>query len=286
MTEIRLPQYGMGMTDGTIVKWHVTVGQTIQVGQPLCEVEAAKTNVEFDSPLAGTVVEILVALDQNVPVNTALLIIDESGASTTASQTSPVAEVASPEPDESAEAPSASEAVKATPLAKRVAEQAGVDLASIQGSGGHGRIRRDDVIASAPAPLIESSVQIEPRARKAARDRGIDLADVTGSGPNGRIVSEDVERHADAKATPAPTPSPTAAPRDGSNAAEPAGGFTEIKHSMMRRTIARRLTESKQTVPHFYLKASCQIDALLAARKAINSEGHERVSVNDLVIRS
>ena len=279
MTEIRLPQYGMGMTDGTIIAWHVAVGDTIAKGQPLCDVEAAKTTVEFESPVSGTVTKIMVALDENVPVNTPLLEIDESGAGVV----SAIAEEADVPPVPPAAEPASPRTgdIKATPLARRVAEQNGVDLAGVQGSGANGRIRRDDVTTPASAA---PSVQIEPRARKAARDLGVDLSAVNGTGPNGRIVAEDVVAHASA---PAPTPAPVApAP---SPAPSPAGedlGYVEIKHSMMRKTIARRLTESKQTVPHFYLKANCRIDALLAARKAINTEGQEKVSVNDLVIRA
>lgn len=283
MTEIRLPQYGMGMTDGTIVKWHVAVGDTVVAGQPLCEVEAAKTNVEFESPVSGTVTAILVALEQNVPVNTPLIIIDESGVGAPADLPTPIAEEAVVAPTAAAAPQSSGAAIRVTPLAKRVAEQAGVDLATVQGSGPNGRIRRDDVAATAPAPRERDPVQIEPRARKAASDLGVDLTGVSGTGPNGRIVAEDVARHATAKTAPA-APAPTASAPN--SQAEGNAGFVEIKHSMMRKTIARRLTESKQTVPHFYLKASCRIDALLAARKAINSEGHEKVSVNDLVIRA
>ncbi|MET0251995.1 MAG: dihydrolipoamide acetyltransferase family protein [Novosphingobium sp.] len=287
MTEIRLPQYGMGMTDGTIIAWHVAVGDRVEKGAPLCDVEAAKTTVEFESPVSGVVTRIMVALDENVPVNTPLLIVDESGAGVPL----PMAEEADVPPELPAAGPPSVE-IKATPLARRVADQNGVDLAGVQGSGPNGRIRRSDI--DAPAAAAAPAVQIEPRARKAARDLGVDLSAVKGSGPNGRIIAEDVVAPPQAPvAAAAPTPSaaspetPGPAPAPASPEA-PAGelGYVEIKHSMMRRTIAKRLTESKQTVPHFYLKANCQIDALLAARKAINSEGREKVSVNDLVIRA
>ncbi|MCK9543256.1 MAG: 2-oxo acid dehydrogenase subunit E2 [Novosphingobium sp.] len=286
MTEIRLPQFGMGMTDGTIIAWHKAEGETIAKGELLCSIEAAKTTVDYESPVSGTIAKILVPLDRNVPVNTPIVEIDEKG--TAAGAIAPIAE----EADVPSAQPGAPGDVRATPLAKRAAEQAGVDLATVEGSGPNGRIRRDDVTGvgagsgagagsttpTAPAP----SVQIEPRARKAARDLGVDLAAVAGSGPNGRIVVEDVIAFAEAKKAPAAAVAPPAPE------APPAGdaGFVEIKHSMMRKTIARRLTESKQTVPHFYLKASCRIDALLAARKTINVEGQEKVSVNDLVIRA
>lgn len=266
MTVIRLPQYGMGMTDGTIVRWHVSPGDRVEKGQALCEVEAAKANVEFESPVSGTVTELFVSLDQNVPVDTPLLDVDEGGAET---RTAP------PQYEPADE-------IGATPLASRLAGQAGAELASVQGSDPNRRIRRDDVAGALSTPPT-ATVQIEPRARKAARDLNVDLLAVSGTGPNGRITSEDIMNQAtsqsnaaasEATTTPALTPA----------LEEP--GFTEIKHSMMRRTIARRLTESKQTVPHFYLKANCRIDALLALRQEINAPGQEKVSVNDLIIRA
>jgi len=279
MTEIRLPQYGMGMTDGTIIKWHVAVGDSVAKGAPLCDVEAAKTTVEFESPVGGVVVRIMVALDENVPINTPLLEIDESGAGMPA----PIAEEAdvppSPPTAETEHTSVPADEIKATPLARRLAEQSGVDLSAVQGSGPNGRIRRNDLAAPA---TTTSSVQIEPRARKAARELGVELATVTGSGPSGRIVAEDVVAHAKFSAQ-VPVAPPAAPQTEVSGESQ---SYVEIKHSMMRRTIARRLTESKQTVPHFYLKANCRIDALLAARKAINTEGQEKVSVNDLVIRA
>lgn len=286
MTEIRLPQYGMGMTDGTIIKWHKAVGDTVQKGEPLCDVEAAKTTVEFESPVSGVVTKILVALDTNVPVNTPLLEIEESaGATETTSEETGIAR-AGLDRAETAKASAANVPnVKATPLARRVAEQNGIDLAKMQGSGPNGRIRRDD-LGTAPSPPSAPAVdvQIEPRARKAARDLGVDLRAVTGTGPNGRIIAEDITMPEQAATQPSVVPTPPSPTAETAPVGD--AGYVEIKHSMMRKTIARRLTESKQTVPHFYLKASCRIDALLSARAAINTEGQEKVSVNDMVIRA
>jgi pyruvate dehydrogenase E2 component (dihydrolipoamide acetyltransferase) len=276
MSEVCLPQYGMGMTDGTIIKWHVSVGDSVIKGAPLCDVEAAKTTVEFESPVAGVVTRILVALDENVPVNTPLLEIDESGVGVETARREQ-ADTVEPTPAST----ETNNEVRATPLARRVAEQNGVDLASLKGSGPNGRIRRDDVTAPTASAAPAPKMQIEPRAQKVARELGIDLAAVIGSGPNGRIIAENVVAHAKAATAAAP---PASAATDETPAVEL--GYTEIKHSMMRRTIAKRLTESKQTVPHFYLKANCCIDALLSARKDINGEGQQKVSVNDLVIRA
>jgi pyruvate dehydrogenase E2 component (dihydrolipoamide acetyltransferase) len=287
MTEIRLPQYGMGMTDGTIIKWHKAVGDMVIKGEPLCDVEAAKTTVEFESPVSGVITSIIVQVNQNVPVNTPLLEIDESGVAAPPPVAQEADELPSTITTPAADTVVVPSQVTATPLARRVAERHGIDLASVQGSGPKGRIRRCDVDRSAAAS--SAVVQVEPRARKAAMDHGVELGDIQGSGPNGRITAEDVMNlvnngtQSAPAAAAAPASSPPAPPIEATVAD---GGFVEIKHSMMRKTIARRLTESKQTVPHFYLKASCRIDALLAARKAINVEGQEKVSVNYLVIRA
>jgi pyruvate dehydrogenase E2 component (dihydrolipoamide acetyltransferase) len=268
MTELRLPQFGMGMTDGTINAWHKAEGDHVLKGELLCDIEAAKTTVEYESPITGVLSRILVGVDENVPVNTPIAIFDEAGDA----QPPPAAEA---EPARAAAADTVP--AKATPLARRAAEQDSVDLNAVAGTGARGRIRRCDVVEAGARPQEvppANMVQIEPRARKAARDNGIDPTTIAGSGPNGRIVAEDVLALIAASAEPA-------AP-----GADPETGFVEIKHSMMRRTIARRLTESKQSVPHFYLKAACRIDALIAARASINGSGQDKVSINDLVIRA
>jgi pyruvate dehydrogenase E2 component (dihydrolipoamide acetyltransferase) len=275
MIEIRLPQFGMGMTDGTIVRWFKAEGDHVAKGDLLCEIEAAKTNVEYESPVSGILRQILVPVERNVAVNTPIAVFETDEA--TAAQPTP----SGPEDRDTATAATQTSHpnISATPLARRMAAQSGVDLAGVTGSGPNGRIRREDLASHTAAAPLQPGVQIEPRARKAARDHGVDLASVAGTGPGGRIVAEDVLARV---AGAAPTSKPPAArPTTGDDP-----GYVEIKHSMMRRTIARRLTEAKQTVPHFYLKASCRIDALLAARHSINVEGQEKVSVNDLVIRA
>jgi pyruvate dehydrogenase E2 component (dihydrolipoamide acetyltransferase) len=281
--EIRLPQFGMGMTDGTIIAWHKQPGDYVEKGEPLCDVEAAKTTVEYEAPESGRLERILVQVDENVPVNTILceLIV---GAGAAAPAETPEAKegtgVAAIAEEADVPAGAITAAPKATPLARRSAESQGIDLANVDGTGARGRILRKDVPErQAAAP----DVQIEPRARKAARDLGVHLATVQGSGPNGRIVAEDIAPAAEKKAAPAAAPVPAAAAAE---APAEAQGFTEIPHSMMRRTIARRLTESKQQVPHFYVKASCRIDALLQLRKEINGTSEAKVSVNDLVVRA
>lgn len=282
LIEFRLPQFGMGMSDGTITKWFKAEGDLLVEGETLLEIEAAKTTVEVPAPVGGRLKQIVVSADMNVPVQTVIALIEGEG--TAIGDATPLAEEADlPTPAvEVAEAASP----KATPLARRAAEANGVDLDSVQGSGPGGRIRRDDVHAAsgtcqAPDGGKRVNVQVEPRARRAAKELGIDLDRVTGSGPNGRIVEADVRSW-----KPASTAAPSAIPAPSPVAASGAT-FKEVPHSKMRQIIAQRLTESKQTVPHFYLTAHCEIDALLAARARINAAfPNEKVSVNDFVIKA
>jgi len=156
--EIRLPQSGMGMTDGTIMTWHKGVGDRIVQGELLCEIEAAKAIVEMEAPSSGVIVELLAQAGENIAVNTPILLIDDSfGECTTLGAKSAVAPDAQTAP------------ARADNLPKEPTEPMG---------------RQDD-------PLL---VQIEPRARRAAKQHQVDLALVRGSGPKGRIVEEDVLR--------------------------------------------------------------------------------------------
>lgn len=151
-----------------------------------------------------------------------------------------------------------------------------------------------DVVARDPesaAPVIETITETvaaaapqtngrrlfaTPLVRKIAREKGIDLTTVTGTGPSGRIVRRDLDR--------LPTPEPVAAPAKATY--EPQAGFTDIPLTGMRKAIARRLTESKTTVPHFYVGADCRVDALLELRKNVNAAGTVKVSVNDFVLKA
>ena len=271
MVEFRMPQFGMGMTDGTITVWHHAEGDAITMGEPLLEIEAAKTTVEVPAPASGILSRILVKADQNVPVHTPIAIIEDGLATTPL----PTAIAGQREDAHSPLTLPNSSSQRASPLARRTAERAGVDLVGVVGSGVGGKVVAADVMRAAAERNV-LKVQIEPRARRAAKELGIDLTLVTGSGPNGRIIEEDV------RTWKAPSTEPMAP----SAIASPVGGRA-VKHTGMRRTIASRLTESKQSVPHFYLKASCEVDLLLALRRQINAGYPEaKVSLNDFVVRA
>jgi pyruvate dehydrogenase E2 component (dihydrolipoamide acetyltransferase) len=165
----------------------------------------------------------------------------------------------------------------ATPLARRMAAQAGLDIAAIAGGGSHGKVTRIDVeaaIAGAnmtqPLGMPGGRVIASPLARRMAAEAGIDLAAVAGSGPGGRVVKADLE---DAAPSPA-------------NAAADERGTVETL-STMRKIIAERMAHAKQTVPHFYLTVDCEIDELLKERKTLNAAAKDiRLSVNDFIIRA
>lgn len=265
--EMRMPQYGMGMTDGTVIVWHKREGDTLIEGEPLLDIEAAKTTVEVMSPASGVLAKILVPTDTSVPVNTPIAWI-ETSAGASAQRSSPLLAVSG----EGASAPAAP--TKVTPLARRAAERLGLDLAEVKGSGSRGRMKALDVARAAEGLC---SLQIEPRARRAAKELGVDLLRVTGSGPGGRIIEEDVRAHAAMALEPQLPETPR----------EPVAEGRSVPHSAMRRTVAARLSESKSTVPHFYMRATCEVGGLLVLRRQLNDAfSHARVSVNDLIVRA
>ena len=195
-----------------------------------------------------------------------------------------------------------------SPIARKLAEKLGVDLATITGSGPNGTIVRTDIegaaagAASSPAPAAAPVVAdstgapppVSPIARRIADERGIDLATIKGTGPNGRIVRADVENAVPggapvADSQPAPTPGPAASPLPAPVAPAPDIPHEVTKLSSMRKTIARRLAESKREVPHIYLAVDVRLDALLKLRGELNRDlaaSGVKLSVNDMLIKA
>lgn len=256
-TTIRMPEVLANVTEAAVQKWLVAPGDAISVGQPFAEIETEKAVVEYTAETAGTVLELLIKEGDNVDVGAPIAIVGEAG------EVAP----ASPAADSSAAEPAATAAP-----AELAPPAAAVPAAPEQ-------------TTAAPGGEANSGARrfISPLVRRLARERGLDLTSVTGSGPDGRIVRRDVEAlvaGAPASAAPAPAAATSAAPAAAS--AEP----ELIPHSRMRTTIARRLTESKTTVPHFYLTADCRVDRLLKLRSEINAIDGVKISVNDLVVKA
>ena len=270
-TEILMPALSPTMEEGTLAKWLVKEGDTVSSGDLLAEIETDKATMEFEAVDEGTVGKILVEEgSEGVKVNTPIAVLLEEGESA-----DDIGEAASaPAPAPAEEAPK-EEAPKAEAPAQAAAPAAGTDD------------KGDRIFAS-------------PLARRIAKDKGLDLSQIKGSGPKGRIVKADVES-AKPGAAPAKADAPAAA-APAAAAAAPAGPSTdavlkmyegreyeEVKLDGMRKTIAARLTEAKQTIPHFYLRRDIQLDALLKFRSQLNKQLESRgvkLSVNDFIIKA
>jgi pyruvate dehydrogenase E2 component (dihydrolipoamide acetyltransferase) len=279
--ELKMPALSPTMEEGTLAKWLVKEGDTVRSGDILAEIETDKATMEFEAVDEGTIARILVPEGTDgVKVGVAIAVIagEDEDASAAEPASAPKAEAKAPPPeekgygaspvqdapivqaDEARSAPraepevnaaSSGDRIKASPLARRIAEQKGVDLGSVQGSGPDGRVVKADVegaVAGAAAPAAKSATP------------------------------------AAAPATAAPAAAPVPAP-----AAIPDVPHEAVKLSNMRKTIARRLTESKQTVPHIYLTVDIRLDALLKLRGELNKGLESRgvkLSVNDMLIKA
>jgi pyruvate dehydrogenase E2 component (dihydrolipoamide acetyltransferase) len=279
-TEIVLPQWSMGMADGTVVRWFKHEGELVTEGEPLAEVEAAKVTSEVEAEVAGVLVRILVAEGETVPVRTPLCLIG------TADEVRAITEIA----DAPIEATAASTAVQSvassllpaliSPVARRMANERGIDLSQVQGSGPGGRIVADDVqraidAATRPTPSSEApaTVQVIPAARRLANERGIDLSQVQGSGPGGRVTVEDVQRVIDAAAQPvAPVPQ------------APSTVEQVLPLTGMRGAIARRMHQSVQTSAQVTLTTEIDVSSLVQLREELRQQF--ALTYTDLVVKA
>ena len=254
--DILMPALSPTMETGTLAKWTVAVGDVVRSGDVIAEIETDKATMEVEAVDDGILASIMVAEgSEGVAVGTPIGRLAEDGESLDDATAAPVSA-----PAQASAAPAVPE-----PAAAPVQEPAAPrDVAPVQAA----------TIAVAQANRIFAS----PLARRIAADRGVDLASLSGSGPHGRILRRDVEA---AETAPA-------AVRPAADQAVVQGVSTLEPNSQMRRIIASRLQESKQTAPHFYLTVDCEIDALLSARRQMNDRAPEgvKISVNDLVIRA
>ena len=255
--KILMPALSPTMTEGTLAKWLVGEGDTVNSGDVIAEIETDKATMEVEAVEEGRVGRILVAEGtEGVKINEIIAILLEDGEDASALD-------AAAEP--------------AAPVAAPVATAAPPEPAATPAR-------------AAPSSPSGERIFASPLARRMAKQAGLDLAALSGSGPNGRIVKRDIEAALAGGVTAAPAPTaPTAAPTPSAAQAtdgfEPAFDFEPA--TSMRKIIAQRLSESKQTVPHFYLTVDCEIDNLLALRKDLNGRsGDYKISVNDLVIKA
>ena len=321
-TNITMPQMGFDMTEGTIANWLKNEGDPVLKGDPIAEIETDKTTIQIEAFASGVLAKIVVPAGGKVPVGATIGIIAAAGEAVAAPAKGPepvegpkpaAAPVASPVPAPVVAAPGAG-AANATPVARRMAEEMGVDLARIAGSGRDGQITKGDVdaylasakpapaaaVAAAPAPVAAPAatpapaatasgrIIASPAAKAVAAEKGVDLRQVVGTGPEGRVMKADVEAapvKVPAVAAPVVAPAVAVTPA----AVAPAAGDTRKPLSRMRQIIATRTQQSKANAPHFYITVAVEMDAALALRAQVNeslkAEG-VKVSVNDLVVRA
>ena len=272
--EILMPALSPKMEEGTLAKWLVKEGDTVSSGDIIAEIETDKATMEFEAVDEGTIGKLLIAEgSEGVKVNALIAVLLEDGEE--ASDAVPSSASADDAGDKAAA--TAVSAEPATPTAERSATPA----------------------PAAPAASDGTRIFASPLARRIAADQGLELSALQGSGPHGRIVKADVLAAGDAPAKPAPTAGPavsaaTPAPAPSVSADAIAKiyadrEFTEIPLDGMRKTIAARLTEAKQTIPHFYLRRDIKIDNLLSFRGQLNKQLEARgvkLSVNDFIIKA
>ena len=270
--ELKMPALSPTMEEGTLAKWLVKEGDTVKSGDILAEIETDKATMEFEAVDEGTITKIVVADGTDgVKVGAVIAIMAAEGEDASAASAAPPAKSEAPAPK--AEAPKAEAAPAPAPAPVPAPAAAPAPTA-------------------APAPKSEGDrVKASPLARRLAEAQGIDLSAVQGSGPGGRIVKADLDGAA------GKAPSQAAAPPAPAAKAQPAAPapvetdipHEEIKLSNMRKTIARRLTEAKQTIPHIYLTVDIQLDPLLKLRSDLNKSLESRgikLSVNDMLIKA
>ena len=296
-TSIVMPQLGYDMREGTVVRWIKQEGDEVVANEVIAEIETDKAVVEFKPTTGGVLRRIVAGEGEAVPVGQLIAVIGDADEALPDDLARPAAaEAPAPAPAPAPEhavattpadlhvAPTGE--VRASPIARRLARERGVDLVSITGSGPGGRIVEADVLAAAEAATaaaIAGRILASPLARRLAREQGLNLATIAGTGPGGRIVEADVAAAATALAAAPPAPGPAAeAPP------APAEGAERADLSRMRQAIASVTSGSKREAPHFYVTADIDMTSAMSLRRDINDElpASSRVSVNDLIVKA
>ena len=275
--EVTMPQMGADMTEGTLVRWLKKVGDRVEKGEVIAEIETDKANVELEAFHSGTVLALIAEEGQVVPVGEVIAYLGEPGEEVPTGKAPSVAAAPSRR-----RAPSTDGG--AAPAAGAPAAEAAAPSAPAAGA------------MEAPSAAGER-LRVSPVARRLAEEAGIDLSTLRGTGPGGRIVRRDVEEAIRARqaapppTAPAPTPAAAGAPPTATPAAEavptPAGARTEPL-TRIRQAIARRMTQSKREQPHYYLTLDIDMTEALAFREALNATvpQDQRVTINDLIVKA
>lgn len=243
---IRMPKMSDTMTEGVIQTWLKKVGDDIKPGDILAEVETDKATMELENFVKGTLLHIGIEAGGTVPVDAVIAIVGQKGEDISALLTSAGSAPAAP----------------AAKIEEKPAETVSAPAAPA---------------TTTPVATTDSRVKASPLAKKIAEEKGIDITKVPGSGDNGRIVKKDIENFKGAPAAKQQVILPSVVGQE---------SFEEVNVSQMRKAIARRLTESKNGAPHFYLTMSIVMDNAIAARKAMNEISPVKISMNDIVVKA
>jgi len=254
---VPMPKMSDTMTEGVIAAWHKKVGDTVKSGELMAEVETDKATMEYESYHTGTVLYIGAKEKESIPVNGVLAIIGEKDADWKTLLKAHQSSASATEPKTSAPEAAQSTQLTSTASAQEVAS------ATSSSNGSNGRLKAS------------------PLAKKMAKEKGYDLSKISGTGDHGRITRKDIENYKPSTAASASSGAPIVLP---SVVGEES--FEEITVSQMRKTIARRLSESKFSAPHFYLTMEINMDKTIEARKSINEVAPVKISFNDMVIKA
>ena len=286
---INMPKLGFDMAEGTLVRWVKQVGENINKGDVLAEIETDKATVEVESPASGVVLQHMVDQGTVVPVNAPIAVVGAAGEKVEAApakedgkqkaeakpeaKAEAVADARQGTPEQQTQPTAAPAQPAASPPTPAPAQQAAVSPTTVA-----------DTPQSAPVPAEATGpVKASPLAKKIAKDNQLDLSRIQGSGPGGRVVRKDVE---------AALSQPAAVSRPSTPAAYAQVNVTQedqtVQTTRLRQAIGRRLVESKQTIPHFYVTHEYKMDALMAMRKQANEylPDNEKLSVNDFILKA
>jgi pyruvate dehydrogenase E2 component (dihydrolipoamide acetyltransferase) len=260
---INMPKLGFDMAEGVLVRWVKQIGENINKGEVLAEIETDKATVEVESPASGVVLQFIVDQGDVVPVNAPIAVVGEKGEKVEVAESG------------KQKAEVKTEEKPAVPTQEKPASVSQAPVASDISSVVHDQ---KPALSAVEGSMIKAS----PLAKKIARDKNINLADVQGSGPGGRVTRKDVESALETGVAPGKPSAPAAMPVPVSREDE------TVKLTRLRQTIARRMTESKTRVPHFYVTHEYKMDAVMAMRKQANEylPDDEKLSVNDFIIKA
>ena len=273
---VPLPALSPTMEAGTVASWLKEEGEKLEEGDVLAQIETDKATMEFETPDEGYLAKIVApAGSKDVPVGKLVCIIVENEEDVAAFQDFKDDESSAPQPSEAASQPPP--ARPASPPTSASSTTAPPTTAPPSTATAQPAMPQTPPPSMPPSP--SGRVFASPLARKLAREKGIDLPSLSGSGPEGRIIASDVERDA---------PVITEQPQVTTAPATPTGEFTDIPLSNVRKVIAKRLLESKQTIPHYYLSVDIRMDDILELRKELNELGNSeyKLSVNDFIIKA